>query len=450
MALTQKERENLAPHLFAVPGKRALPMPDAAHTKMAWSMVDYTKGLSETEKAEAKRNILRRAKDLGLDTAKWEAHQSPRMDMQPAGEHDGGLQAMRFEAMALEVPEVPDHPNRVPFSGVMTRIDQASDNPVGGAQGKRVMIPKAVAEASLPSLLGMGVDYAGGFGGHDAQKKIGVITAATIDGDAIHIEGFLYGSDFPAVVADIQARKSLLGFSYEAQAAVADWKSDPVEVTSCVFTGAAILYKDKAAYTTTSLTAHADTEQLNMDELKELMAAVAKLTEQNTAMAAEVASLKANSDKLQASSVLHKVKPHTDALRAAADGMEKDGMGMHDKRGHVAHLRRMADTMDSEAVMGKVPHIYNDHSWMDAAADKDGDKREIDALKAEIKSLKDAAFNAAAAPTKPTDKADAATKPALQAQGVDIKALDAKLKASNASTSERLRAITLARMGEAA
>lgn len=447
MALTQKERDALPDDLFAVPGKRALPMPDVAHTRMAWSMVDHTKGLSDAERAEAKRRILARAKDLGLDTAKWEAHQSPRMDMQPAGEHDGALQAMHFEAMALEVPEVPDHPNRVPFSGVMTRIDQASDNPVGGAQGKRVLIPKTVAEASLPSLLGMGVDYAGGFGGHDAQKKIGVITAATIDGDAIHIEGFLYGSDFPAVVADIQARKSLLGFSYEAQAAVADWKSDPVEVTSCVFTGAAILYKDKAAYTTTSLTASAPSEiDMTQDELKAILAETLKPIND------KIAAIEASAGKLEASNVLHKVKPHADRLRAAADEMDKEGMGGHERNGHVAVLHRMADRMEAEAVLGKLPHVWNDHSWMEAGADKDGDKHaaEIDALKAEIKSLKDAAFNAAAAPTKPTDKADAATKPALQAQGVDIKALDAKLKASNASTSERLRAITLARMGEAA
>ncbi len=448
MALTQKERDGLPAHLFAVPGKRALPMPDAAHTKMAWSMVDYTKGLSEAERAEAKRNILRRADELGINTSGWHAHDNARLDMQPAGEHDGHqMQPMRFEAMAMDVPDVPGHPNRVPFSGVMTRVDRASENPVGGAQGKRVLIPKGVAESALGSLLGMGVNYTASMDGHDAQKKIGVITAATIEGDAIHIEGFLYGSDFPAVIADIQARKSLLGFSYEAQAAVADWNSNPVEVTNCVFTGAAILLKDKAAYTTTSLSAQAGTEQLNMDELKALMAAVAKLTEQNTAMAAEMAALKANSDKLQASSVLHKVKPHTDAIRAAADGMEKDGMGMHDKRGHVAHLRRMADTMDAEAVMGKVPHIYNDHNWMEASASP-----EVEALKAEVakvsEELKAAKFAAAAEPARKTETG-ADGKPVLQASGAkpDLAKLDAELKAKGATTQQRLTAITAARMG---
>lgn len=446
MALDKAQRDALPDDVFAVPGKRALPMPDRGHTKMAWSMLNHTKGLTEAEKSEAKRRILRRAKELGIDTSGWEAHDSASMDVQPVGEQDGHqIQALRFEAMSLEMPNVPDHPNRIPFSGIMTRVDAASDNPVGGANGKRVMIPKAVAEAALASLLGMGVDYSAGMTGHDAQKKIGVITAATIDGDAINIEGFLYGADFPAVVKDIQSRKSLMGFSYEAQAAVADWKQDPVEVTSCVFTGAAILLKDKAAYTTTSLTAHADTEIDEMD-MNELMAAVAKLTEQNTALMTKVTAMEANSATLTAASVLHKVKPHSDALRAAADGMEKDGLGMHEKRGHVAHLRGMADKMDAGAVMGKLPHIYDDWGPIEAAADKPN--QEIEALKVEVGELKAKLFAQAGAPKRKTD-APAGDKPKLEASGdaPDLAKLDANLKASGASTVKRLAAILETKMG---
>ena len=444
MALDKAQRDALPDDDFAVPGKRALPMPDRDHVKMAWSMLNHTKGLTEAEKAEAKRRILHRAKEIGIDTSGWEAHDSHAMTMQPTGENDGGsFQAMRFEAMSLEVPDVPDHPNRIPFSGIMTRVDAASDNPVGGANGKRVLIPKAVAESALASLLGMGVDYAPGLSGHDAQKKIGVITAATIDGDAINIQGFLYGADFPAVVKDIQLRKSLLGFSYEAQAAVADWKQDPVEVTSCVFTGAAILLKDKAAYTTTSLTAHADTEINEMD-MTELMAAVAKLTEQNAALMDKVTTMEARSATLSAASVLHKVKPHSDALRAAADGMEKDGVGLHDKRGHVSHLRRMADKMDAEAVMGKLPHIYDDFGPFEAAA---APNQEVESLKIKVGELEAKLFAAAAAPERKTE-AQSGDKPKLEAAGKpDLVKLDADLKASGASTVKRLAAILETKMG---
>ncbi|HEP6426900.1 TPA: hypothetical protein VDB83_001171 [Burkholderia cenocepacia] len=450
MPLTKEQRDALPSSEFAVPGKRALPMHDRDHTKMAWSMLDHTKGLSESEKSEAKRRILHRAKELGIDTSDWEAHQSARMDIQPAGENDGGLRAMHFEAMALDVPETPGHPNKIPFSGIMTRIDQPSDNPVGGANGKRVLIPRAVAEEALPSLLGMGVDYQSNLSGHDPTKKIGVITAATIEGDGVHIEGFLYGADFPAVVNEIRSKKRLLGFSYEAQAMVQDWNKDPVEVTSCVFTGAAILFKDKAAYTTTSLEASASTEIPEMD-IKELMEAVKSAVKEETAsLVKDVADLKASAGKLEAANVLHRVKEHSDRIRAAADCMEAAGMGGHERQGHVAVLRRMADKMEAEAVLGKLPHLWRDHDWLDAAADDGGEalkaaNGQIAELAAKVKELEGKAFSAAAAPARPTDVA-AAAKPGVHAAHTDIRAKDAELQAAGASTTQRLAAITMARM----
>ena len=453
MALTKEQRDALPDSDFAVPGKRALPIHDRDHVRMAWSMLDHTKGLSDSEKADAKRRILRKARELGIDTSDWGAHQSARMGIEPSGPNDGGMQAMHFEAMALDVPYTPGHPNKVPFSGVLTRVDEPSDQPVGGANGKCVLIPKTVAEKALPSLLGMGVDYQPTLSGHDPQKKIGIITGATIEGDGVHIAGFLYGADFPAVVAEIQSKKALLGFSYEAQSSVADWNSDPVEVTSCVFTGAAILFKDKAAYTTTSLEASASTEINDMD-IKELLAAVKAAVKEETApIMADVQALKASAGKLEAANVLHRVKKHADALRAAADGMEAEGFGAHERHGHVAVLHRMADKMEAEAVMGKLPHLWRDHDWLEAGADQTGGDKalteQVQTLQAEIKALKDHGFQAAAAPTKPTDAAPA-QKPDLQAAAVKRDAVlkrDAELRAAGASTTSRLAAITAARMG---
>lgn len=446
-----KQRNALTDSDFAVPAKRALPITDETHVRMAWDMLDYTKGLSDPERAEARRRILRKAHELGIHTDGWVAHNSPRLDMQPAQHSDGRMMAMRFEAMALDIPVVADHPNRVPFSGIMTRVGQASDNPVGGANGKRVLIPKDVAEKAIPSLLGMGVDYQPTLSGHDPQKKIGIITAATIEGDGLHIQGFLYGADFPLVVKEIQDKKKDLGFSYEAQAAVLDWKVDPVEVTECIFTGAAILYKDKAAYTSTSLSAAADIipEIENMD-MQELMAAIKSAVKEATdPLAADVAQLKASTGRIEASSVLHKVKPHADRIRAAADELEKDGMGGHEKRGHVAHLRRMADKMEAEAVMGKLPHVWNDHDWLDAGADT----KALDDLKAKIAQLEAAAFNAAAAPDRKTASAGeaAAVKADLSAAAtVDYRQLDAANKAAGISTQARLASLILARENKVA
>ena len=64
-----------------------------------------------------------------------------------------------FEAMALDIPEFAGHPNRVPFSGVLTRLDAPSDRAPNGAAGHRVLLTRAAAERALPSLLGMAVDF---------------------------------------------------------------------------------------------------------------------------------------------------------------------------------------------------------------------------------------------------------------------------------------------------
>lgn len=441
MSLTKESRDALPDADFAVPGKRALPMHDDAHVRMAWNMVDRTTGLSSEEREEARKRILHRANEMGIDTKDWDK---------------GRVEAMRFEAMALELPDVPDHPNRVPFSGVMTLVDEPSDNPVGGAKGRRVMIPKAVAEKALPSLLGMGVDYTPDLSGHDAQQKIGVITGADIQGSKLHIEGFLYGADFPDVVKRIQENKRLLGFSYEAQAAVRDWKQDPVEVTNCVFTGAAILFKDKAAYTTTSLEASASLEiEMTPEELQTILA---------SAVNAAVKPLQDKLDALEARGEEHrelkaKVKKHADALRAAADCMQADGVGTHHKSGHVAVLHGMADSMEADAALGKVPHIFRDHQWLDAAAAEVSDKTaadlkaaqdELTNVKAELAAAKAAAFSASAAPGRETDAGNGGKGGADDKSAEAIKANDAKLKASGASVRDRLTAITLARMSAAA
>lgn len=72
------------------------------------------------------------------------------------------------------------HPNRLPFHGVLTVLDAPSDRPPAGARGHRVVLTRAAAEAALPSLIGMAVDFTTGFDGHDARRKVGVITSAEI------------------------------------------------------------------------------------------------------------------------------------------------------------------------------------------------------------------------------------------------------------------------------
>ena len=71
-----------------------------------------------------------------------------------------GENGMKLEAMAVTMPQVRDHPNRVPFEGVLTLVDVPSDRAPSGARGHRVILTRGAADAALPSLLGMAVDFA--------------------------------------------------------------------------------------------------------------------------------------------------------------------------------------------------------------------------------------------------------------------------------------------------
>ncbi len=71
-ALTSDQRGDLADDDFAVPETRQLPIKDATHVKEAWDMVDRTHGLSDGQRASARRRILARAKALGIDTSGWD------------------------------------------------------------------------------------------------------------------------------------------------------------------------------------------------------------------------------------------------------------------------------------------------------------------------------------------------------------------------------------------
>jgi len=198
-----------------------------------------------------------------------------------------------LESMAIEMPAVKGHPNRTDFRGVLTLVDVASDKPPSGARGHRVLLTRKAAEAAIPSLLGMALDYAPSLDRHDARRKVGVITQAEIVGRRIEVGGFLYARDFPEIVREIGEKSSRsksqaadiaepgaagqptapsgeksavwgprsraavstgaeLGMSYEiADAQIEDMKASVWVLNRVVFTGAAILRRDKAAYRAT-------------------------------------------------------------------------------------------------------------------------------------------------------------------------------------------------------
>ena len=199
-----------------------------------------------------------------------------------------------LESMAVDFPRLASHPNRAPFRGVLTLVDTPSDRAPSGAGGHRVLLAREAVERALPSLLGMGLDYAPALDRHDAQRKVGIITEADIGhqspvashqlgstgdrrpatGDWLRIAGFLYARDFPQLMRELRAQAKLcgsgsaarswagqrpaptqaastpaLGMSYEiAEARVEDLSAAVWRVVDFTFTGAAILRRDKAAY----------------------------------------------------------------------------------------------------------------------------------------------------------------------------------------------------------
>src|SRR6266496_4847427 len=109
-----------------------------------------------------------------------------------------------LESMAIEMPVVAGHPNRAGFRGVLTMVDVASDRPPAGARGHRVVLTRRAAEAAIPSLLGMALDYTPSLDRHDVRRKVGVITRAEIVGRGIEVGGFLYARDLPEIVEEIE------------------------------------------------------------------------------------------------------------------------------------------------------------------------------------------------------------------------------------------------------
>lgn len=160
---------------------------------------------------------------------------------------------MRLRAMAVALPEVPEHPNRVAFEGILTLVDEASTRAPAGARGHRVVLTRAAALAALPSLLGMGVDFTPSWDGHDARRKCGVITEADVVGRELKVSGYLFGRDFPEVMQHLRRSKpGEMGMSYElANAHVEDMNAQVWTLTRATFTGAAILLREKAAYRNT-------------------------------------------------------------------------------------------------------------------------------------------------------------------------------------------------------
>lgn len=261
--LSTDERDALKDSDFALPSKRMFPIADRSHVIAAWRMLPLAKGLTSTERTEARLAILRRAKELGIDTSKWHNR-------------------LTASAVSFSFSDSTDNPNRMPFKGIVTYFDAPSDKPPGGSNGRKVLIPSSVGIPALDSLKGMGVNLAAEADDHEVTHKIGVITDAytgqlTAKGLEVIVEGHIFARDFPREAAMVKMNQSNLGFSYEtANTLLASEEINGEDVAvarELVFTGAAILLKKAAAYQSTSIAASQQKEdniEVTAEELKAL------------------------------------------------------------------------------------------------------------------------------------------------------------------------------------
>jgi hypothetical protein len=149
-----------------------------------------------------------------------------------------------------------EHPNKLPFQGVLLVLDKPSNKPPHGAEGHRILVPTSVAKRRLSTLISMGVNYNPDLDGHAVRHKVGVITGAWIEDGKVFVKGFMWRKDFPEVSRDMKAGR--LGMSMElSDVLVRTKEEDPWYLEDFHFSGATILFKTAAAYYNTSLSAAA-------------------------------------------------------------------------------------------------------------------------------------------------------------------------------------------------
>lgn len=195
---------------------------------------------------------------------------------------------LRTSPQALSAMTSADNPDVLAFSATVAFIDTPTDaTPCGGTQGFQTVISSE--NIDVESLVGSGVNvaysdwWAGyNFKGHDKHNKIGVIDEAWLEGNEVKVKGHIWKSDFPDIADTIECAKDALGASVEVY--FEGIKQDKVAKTltglNAHFTGVALLYKSKAAFTKTSIMCSAmdtegEIEKMN-DEIKQALEAQAK------------------------------------------------------------------------------------------------------------------------------------------------------------------------------
>ena len=245
-----------------------------------------------------------------------------------------------LEALSLQMPVLSEGDvNRAPFTGILTRINEPSTRPPNGSDGHCVLMPQAAAEKALPSLLGMGVNSAANLREHAKRLKIGIITNASIDGNDLIISGLLYDKDFPDEIQAIRDEKDHLGMSYElSNVDVEDPEADIWTLRSFVFTGAAILYKDAAAYQHTAIAAQAEASALEDPMSQKILDELDKIQQQ-------LKSMQAAADEADATTEAEATAEEEAATEATKEAAADEEAAKSEEKDAAASMKAMTALM---------------------------------------------------------------------------------------------------------
>lgn len=262
------------------------------------------------------------------------------------------LSNQRMRVQDFKLSDEGGHPNKVPFKCALFAVDQPSDGSPHGAGGKKIRISSTVCDQYLQTFVGMAlnIDYVNGMADHDPRFKVAFIEKASrsMDGYA-WIEGFIYGKDFPDVVATIRYYNGLakeynwseyqFGASLEMEASVQNASDDEnvLDVMEFCGTGAAILFADAAAYKTTSFAARNTTtkEQGDVDmtpeQAKAMEDAMKTLQESMTVITASVQSVVKEVGSIKTEVTSMKASKEEDEQKTAEEQAAADLKAAQDK-----------------------------------------------------------------------------------------------------------------------
>jgi len=170
-------------------------------------------------------------------------------------------------------------------------VGEPSERPPQGTGGKKLLIEAAEAKEFLDTIVGMPVNAKIQLDDHVTRLKVGVITAAKIEGNRFNVSGHLFDKDFPREVNAIRlaVARNEAGMSLETtKTQLQDFIFNGevvAKAVSLVFTGAAILLKKNAAYGgKTDLAANSEEKERRLlMELKDLLSAITGLETKLTA-----------------------------------------------------------------------------------------------------------------------------------------------------------------------